>query len=154
MAKLGPAVQKAYDYFVKHNDATVSEVIENTGSSRASTFKAKKEFLSATEKKDDKKEIKARPKKDDLPKRKVGEVVKDEIPESLRRLPRLTLEGFAAKLTGKYIPGEVVYANRTYVGVCPCCTKKVNLFKKMVDLNVSYSGVCKHCEIKCTISSE
>ena len=145
-----PAMEKAYNYLSGHPDATVQDLMA-CGVSRATAFKAMKAYKEQSKSSEAVKkvtktivkktvEVKAKPKKR-------GFVPMDEIPKHLRKLPRLTLEGFSLEQQSKTKPKEIVWSDRVYIGACPVCTNSVNMFKKMQDRKPFYEGPCKICGI-------
>lgn len=165
-----PATDAAIEWLNTEGNTSAADLMVKFGISKATAYNAIKKFKQSvpdpvviSEPKPVKKEevIVARPKKRAKkvapPKKgdkKYGITPMDEIPERLRRLPRLTLEGFSLAAQSKSHPENIEWADRVYVSACPCCTEKVNTFKRMIDRVATYTGVCKTCDIRVTISRD
>jgi len=83
-----------------------------------------------------------------------------EIPSSLRRKPGFNLEGFHLESNKELkVEGKLLWADIVYKGVCPVCTKEVDLYKTAIQFSDSgkkeihqrWSGTCRHCSISISL---
>ena len=155
-SRTSPAMEKALALLAKKPE-TSKDVLMELGLSRASAYIAIKK---SKENKPAPAKVKAKPKPkkvkaEPVEKRSFGIVPMDEIPDRLRKLPKLTLEGIHLPDNGKYTPKGIIWSSRVYVGVCPSCVGKVNLFKRLVGHeDVQFSGVCAFCDMRVTLSRD
>ena len=82
------------------------------------------------------------------------------IPSSLRRSPSFNLDGFHFEQGKEEVEGSISWADIVYKGLCPVCTKPIDLYKVAIQLSQSgkkeikqsWSGTCRKCNISVSLS--
>jgi hypothetical protein len=84
---------------------------------------------------------------------KMGTMDTEDVPEHMRRLPKFGLVGFHFSKGSRTKPGEVVWTNRVYKGLCPTCGETIPMIKNLLNSKARYTGTCRQCNISTTIEA-